>query len=220
MKRSVPYYREVLRKRQLRRVALLVLLLNSLCGVCAAPEGILHAAVGTTVDGTMALEGMRVFAGQTLRTSPGRLSELLTRGGSLRLLGDTQLEFKGDSAELIHGGVLLNTGRGFEVQSDCAKVSAEPNASVRYLVQRIDQLVYVTVQQNDATVTSRKSVHVPMGKTVAVYCSQAAQPIVFVGSKVPAKVMMGAAAAATPLGTLPSSGSQSGSKQPLSSSSP
>ena len=210
----------MLRQRQLRSVAFAFVLLSSLCGVCAAPEGILHAAIGTTVDGTLAKEGMHVFAGQVLRTSPGRLSELLTHGGSLRLLGDTKLEFRGDSAELIQGGVMLNTSRAFEVQSECARVTGEPSESVQYLVQRIDKLIYVTAQQNAVTVTSRKTVHVPVGKTVAVYCEQAAQPIVFVESNLPAKIAMGAAAAAAPLGTLPSTGSQSGSKRQLSSSSP
>ncbi len=197
---------------KLRGFLLSVLLLISVSALCAAPEGVLHAAAGTTVDGVTAIEGMHVFSGQFLRTPAGHFSELLTHGTSLRLLGGTELQFNTNSAELFNGGLLLNTSSVFEARCGCATVTPHSTAPARYLVQLMDRTVYVTAQQNEVTVSSRKAVHVSNGKTVAVYCAQAAQPIVFVGTNLSAKVMMGAAAAAAPLGALP--------KQDMSSSSP
>ena len=164
------------------------------------------------MDGTAALEGMHVFSGQVLQTSPGRYSDLLTHGGSLRLLSNTKLQFNGDSAELIEGGVQTNTSSQFSVRSGCASVTPSSGTGVRYLVQWLNHTLYVTAEQEEITVKSRKAVHVSKGKTVAVYCAQATQPIAFVGSDVTAKVIMGAAASATPLSALP--------KSEMSSSSP
>jgi len=198
---------------------LVAMLLASLAAVCAAPEGIIHSSSGTTVDGTPALEGMHIFGGQMLRTGPGRFSETLTHGSSLRLFGDTKLEFNDNSAELISGGVLLSTASRFSVQSGCANITPQ-DSTARYTVQMEGKTVYVAAQQNGLTVKSRKSVRVEAGKTVAVYCGAAAQNIVFLGGDLASKVIMGSAVAASPLATLPQSGSGSGSKPEMSSSSP
>ena len=182
---------------------MVLLLLLSVAGICAGPEGILHPGEGTTVDGTVALDGMHIFTGQMLRTSTGRYSELLTRGSTVRLLGDTKLRFKGDSADLIGGSVLLSTSTRFSTQSECARITPDLMTPSRYLVQLQNSTVFVSAEQNDVTITTRRSVRVPTGKTVAVYCASPAQTIVFVGRDLAPKVIMGSAAAATPLGLLP-----------------
>ncbi|MGZ4814405.1 MAG: hypothetical protein ACXVZV_03290 [Terriglobales bacterium] len=200
------------------RVAVIVIAAALLAqyAMCAPPDGILRTGPGTTIDGTAALDGMHVFGGQLLRTAAGRFSELLTHGTSLRLLGDTQVRFNGGSADLLTGGLMLNSSTRFATRSECVNVTPQSEIASRYLVQVHDKVVYVTAQQNDVIVTARKTVRVPSGKTVAVYCEQPAQPILFVGSSAAAKVIMGAAVAATPIGTLPISAS----KQDLSPPSP
>lgn len=180
--------------------------------MCAAPEGILHPGPGTTVDGTPALDGMHVFGGQLLHTPHGQFSDLLTQSSSLRLLGDTKLQFEGDSAELVEGGVALNTTSRFPVRTGCAEVTPLTVAMARYTVQLQQKTVYVTAEQNDVTVRARKTVRVPAGKSVAVYCGTAAQNIVFLGRDTAAKVIMGAAVAGMPAPVV--------LKQDMSSSSP
>lgn len=182
--------------------------------ICAAPEGILHSGPGTTVDGTAALDGMHVSSGQLLRTSSGRFSELLLRKSSLQLLGDTTLQFNGDSAELVAGGVLLNTSARFPVQSGCADVAPIMETSARYLVQVQAKVVYVTAQEGDVRVHSRKEVRVKAGKSVAVYCATPAQNIVFLGADTLPKAIMAGAAAASPAILFPRS------KQDMSATSP
>lgn len=194
------------------RLLLLCVVVAALPATGAAPEGILHPGPGTTVDGTAAIDGMRVFGGQLLHTARGRLSDLLTRGSSLRLLSETKLQFNGDSAELVQGGVLLDTLAKFAVHSWCAEVTPVEPTSTRYLVQMHDKAVYVTAQQGEVGVRSKKAARVSAGKTVAVYCGISAQSIVFLGHDLPAKVIMGSAVAATPLATLP--------KESLSASTP
>ena len=196
--------------------ALLVLILITIPSVCAAPGGILHTGPGTTIDGTAAIDGMHVLGGQLLRTATGHFSELFTRGSSLRLLGNTRLQFLGTSADLLAGGVSLSTSTQFSTRSDCAYITPRSLVPSRYLVQVQDRTVYVTAQQEATTVKARKAVTVPAGKTVAVYCGSAAQNIVFLSTDLPAKVIMGSAVAATPLGAIP----QAGWKQNLSSKSP
>jgi hypothetical protein len=192
---------------------LVLVLLVCVSGLCAAPEGILHPGPGTTVDGTIAPEGMHVFGGQLLQTIPGRFSELLTRGSSLKLLGDTKLLFNDNSGELISGGVVLSTSSQFAVASGCASVTPL-STNARYMVQLQKSTIYVTAQQNSVAVKTRKTVHVDAGKTVAVYCASVAQSIVFLGRDLPAKVIMGSAAAATPIAALPASDSKSDMSPP------
>jgi hypothetical protein len=189
----------------------------SIAAICAGPEGILHPGVETTVDGTIALDGMHVFGGQILRTGNGRYSELLTRGSALRLLGDTKLQFKGDSADLLAGGLLLSTSTRFPTQSGCVQVTPDLMTASRYLVQVQKKTVYVSAEQNQITVTARRSVRVPAGKTVAVYCGSAAQSIVFVGKDLAPKIIMGTSAASAPFAALPASG---GAKPDMSPPSP
>jgi len=176
-------------------------LLLAIPGLCAAPDGVLHYASGTTVDGTVALDGMHILSGQHLRTPAGRLSELLTRGSTLRLLGGTNLEFDGDSANLIEGGVALNTANQFVVRCGCASVIPSNAAKARYLVQLEQKTVFVTAEEAEVSVKSRKkSKTVPAGKTVAVLCGTAAQDIVFAGGNIPVNVMAGSVAASAVAG--------------------
>ncbi len=162
--------------------------------MCAAPEGILRSSGGATVDGTAAMDGMRIFGGQIVRTAHGQFGDLLTRGGSLRLLSDTKVEFDGDSAELMEGAVSLNTSAKFRVRTSCAEVTPLPG-HVRYTVQLQQKTVFVTADESDVTVRAKKEVRVPVHKTVAVYCGAAAQNIVFIGSDAGMKAAMGAGAA-------------------------
>ena len=165
--------------------------------MCAAPEGILHSSPGTTVDGVTARDGMHVFGGQLLRTPHGQFSDLLTRGTSVRLLSDTKLQFEGDSAELVEGGVALNTSTRFAVHTGCAEITPLAPIPSRYTVQRQQKTVYVTANESDVTVRAKKTVRVGSGKTVAVYCAAAGEDIVFVGaSNLAADVAMGVGGAA------------------------
>jgi hypothetical protein len=197
------------------RLQLLWLFLLASPAVCAAPEAILHAGLGATVDGAAAIDGMRIFAGQTLATPPGRFSDLILRGTSLRILGNTQLRFNGDSAELISGAVLLTTSNRFSISSGCAQATPPADTS-RYLIQLKGKIVFVTAQQSEVIVKSQKTRRVSPGKTVAVYCAAPAQDIVGLGSEAGAKIAMGVSSAATvAAGTLPLV-----SSQPQSSMSP
>lgn len=182
----------------------------ALPAICAAPEAVLYPGTGTTVDGTVAIEGMHVFGGQLVRTRHGQFGDLFTGGSSLRLLGDSKLRFDGDSAELFAGGVMLNTSSGFPVQCGCVRVKPS-NTSARYLIQLQEKTVYVTAQKNEVSVRAKKTVRVDTGKTVAVYCGTAAQNIVFLGSDTASKVIMGVGMAGTPIAPLLKSGNMSSS---------
>jgi hypothetical protein len=191
------------------RLTLLWLILLAYPALCAAPEAILHASPGTTVDGAAAIDGMRVFAGQALVTPRNRASDLILKGTSLRLLGDSQLRYNGDSAELISGAVLLTTSSRFTITSGCANATPPTDAS-RYLVQLKGKIVFITAQESDVVVKSHKTLRVNAGKTVAVYCAAPAQDIVQLGSDAGAKVAMGVASAgAIVAGTWPANMSPS-----------
>jgi len=160
---------------------LLWLLAIAMPVICAAPEGILHPGTGTTVDGTVALDGMHIFGGQLLRTQHGQESELLTRGSSIKMLSDTKLLFNGDSAQLIEGEVALSTENGFFLRSDCAEIMPGSQAAARYTVQIKDKTIYVSADQSELTVRSRKSVRLENGKTAAVFCGTPKEEIVVSG---------------------------------------
>lgn len=177
------------------RIRCWFLLFLALPAICAAPEGILRSSPGTTVDGTVAPDGMHIFGGQILRTPHGQFGDLLTRGTSLRLLSDTKLEFDGDSAELIEGGVALTTSTKFRVHTGCADVVPAASSSSRYTVQLQQKTVYITADDRDLTVRAKKEVRVPTHKTVAVYCGAVAQDIVFLGREAGPKIVLGAGAA-------------------------
>ena len=163
---------------------------------CAAPEAILHSGSGSTVDSTAAFDGMRIYSGQHVRTPEGRFSELLTQSTTIRALGNSNLEFRGDSAELLEGGVALNTSSHFPIRCGCATVIPAKSAKARYVVQLQQKTVYVTAEEGDVLVKSEKrSKNVSTGKTVAVFCEAAPQDIVFTGSNTPAKVVFGISAA-------------------------
>jgi len=164
--------------------------------VCAAPEGVLHYVSGTTVDGTTALEGMRISIGQHVHTPAGHFSELLTHGSTLRVLGNASLEFDGALANLVEGGVALSTSSQFPVHCACATVAPVNSAKTRYTVQLQQKTVYVAAEEGDLLVKSqRKSKTVPAGKTAAVLCGAAAQDILLVGSDISTKVFAGSVAA-------------------------
>lgn len=177
------------------RICCWLLLLLTAPAICAAPEGILHSSPGVTVDGTVAMDGMHIFGGQILRTPRGQFGDLLTRGSSLRLLSDTKLLFDGDSAELIEGGVALNTSTRFRVKTGCAEVTPIGPGISHYTVQLQQKTVYVTAEQNEVSVRAKREVRVSMHKTVAVFCGAAAQNIVFLGSDAVPKVALGASSA-------------------------
>jgi hypothetical protein len=190
-------------RRLFRTQVFLLLLLLAAPAVCTAPAAILHTGPGTTVDGIPAFDGMRVSGGQTVNTPPGHVGDLIMRGTVLRLLGDTQLRFNGDSAELIGGAVLLTTYSQFRITSGCATVTPRSDDS-RYLVQTQKKLVYVGAQKNDVTVKSRRTMVVNSGKTVAVYCAAPAADIVTLGSDAGAKIALAiSAAGAVAAGTSP-----------------
>lgn len=170
-------------------------MLLALPAICAAPEGILHSSPGMTVDGTAAMDGMHIFGGQMLRTPHGQFGDLLTRGSSIRMFSDTRLQFEGDSAELVQGGVALKTSTRFRVRTGCAEVTPLGPGMARYTVQLQDKTVYVTADEQDVSVRTKKDVRVPTHKTVAIYCGAAAQNIVFVGSDLAPNVAAGAGAA-------------------------
>lgn len=173
--------------------------------VCAAPEAVFCGGAGTTIDGVPALSGTRVFVPSVLRTPKGQFSELLLPGNSIRLLEDSGSRYLGNRMELLTGGVTLNTKTGFSVESGCMTATPDSKDAAHYTVQVLQKTVYVSVLEGEIAVRSQKSVRVKAGRTVAVFCGLPKQEIVFAGNNLPAKVIMGAAAAATPLALLPKS---------------
>ena len=175
----------------------------SLSAFCAAPESAtLFAGPGTTIDGEAAMNGTRVFPPAMLRTPKGQFSELLLPGSSVRLL-ESSARYTGDSMELLDGGISLKTSNGFKVQSECMTATPEAAKPARYTVQRLDKTVYVSVHEGTVSVQAKRSAQVPSGRTVAVFCGSPKQEILFAGSNLPATVLMGTAAAASPLALLP-----------------
>ncbi len=153
------------------------------------------------MDGTPALEGMHVSIGQRVHTPAGRFSELFTRGTTVRVLGNANVNFDGESATVTEGGVALTTASQFPVHCSCATVSPVKDDKTRYTVQLEQKTVYVIVEEGDVLVKSqKKSKTVPSGKTVAVLCGAAAQEIVFAGGGVPVNVIAGSVAASAVAG--------------------
>ena len=199
-----------------RLLTLTSLLLVSLTAVCAAPEALLYGGSGTTIDGVAAFNGTRVFVRSMLHTQKGQFTELLLPGSSIRLLESSGSRYLGDAMDLLEGGVTLKTASGFAVHCSCMTASPRLDSSARYTVQMQEKTVYVNVYEGQVAVRALKNVSVASGKTVAVFCGSAKQEIVFAGKNLPAKVVMGTAAAATPSALIP----QAGSKQDMSTENP
>ena len=166
----------MLRPCRLALVLTAGLLLTSLPAVSAAPEAVLYAGAGATIDGVAAFNGSRVFVRSVLHTPKGQVSDLIVPGSSIRFLASTGSRFLGDSADLLEGGVTLKTSTKFSIHSGC--MTASPlSAGARYTVQLLEKTVYVSVHEGEVQVHSLRGVRVSGGKTVAVFCGSPKQEL-------------------------------------------
>lgn len=184
----------------------------SMPAICAAPEAVLHASAGATLDGEAALDGMRVFSGQTLRTENSRVSELFLSGNTIRILPDSNVKYLGDSLDLLAGGVTLTTSTRFPIRSQCVTVTPLSSTSAHYTVQIVAKKVFVAAESGAITVKALREVRIASPKTATIDCASPAQDIIVPASHFAVKAAAGAAIAAAPIAGL----SHSGSKQEMS----
>jgi len=125
----------------------------SVLGQTPPPSAILHTQGGVWVNGYEGKEATAIFSGDVIETKPGFAAELKLDGTSVLIQPESVLKFQGEALTLDHGGVSVETGKGFKVLVNCITVVPVNVAWTLYDVTDVNRNVHVAARKNDVNVS-------------------------------------------------------------------
>jgi hypothetical protein len=114
------------------------------------------------------MDSLTVIDGQELQNVGPRFAALKFAGNSIRLLDGAIIRFHTSWAELVTGGVSVNTSTKFVLRSNCFSVHPLITEFARYSITRSDGRIYIWAEHGDLTLKGRKEVRVAESKTYAI----------------------------------------------------
>ena len=119
---------------------------------------ILHSNGGVLVNGNVATDPATIFPGDTVEVQAKAAARIEVSGSMVDVTSQTLLEFDNGEIHLDHGGVSVNTSRGFRVRAGCVTITpVNAEAWTQYDVSDTDNKVHVSALKNDVNIESRSS---------------------------------------------------------------
>jgi hypothetical protein len=181
-----------------------------LTSICATAQATMVSGEGVKIDGDPAPPGTRVFVHNLIRTLAGKSAEITWLGVSLRVLGDSEWRFERSSSVLApasrNGAVTLSTTARHSIKCRCMTATPASTSKTSYTVLRLNDKVYVSVQEGEVIVKVASETTVKKDRTVVIDCAKPKAVVVFAGgSDTLAKIVMGTSIAAAPTILIPKS---------------
>jgi hypothetical protein len=114
---------------------------------------ILHAQGGVWVNGYEARDSSAIFKGDLLETKQAFSGTLTLEGTSVLLQPETVGKFDGDTFNLNHGSVAVESSRSFKVRVNCITVTPVQSEFTQYEVTDVNGNVRVAARKLDVNVT-------------------------------------------------------------------
>jgi hypothetical protein len=116
------------------------------------PSAIVHTQGGVWVNGYEAKDASAVFSGDVIETRPNFSATLNLEGSSVLVQPESVVKFQGDSVELDHGSVSVETSTSFKVLVHCITVIPVANEWTQYDVVDLNGSVQVSARTKDVNV--------------------------------------------------------------------
>lgn len=138
-----------------RRMVSCLLLLIVPASLFAADSGaaMLYANGAAWVNGSHVPNSSAVFAGDLVQTRSDSAANIHAAGSSITVLGDSLVQFEGDSLKVEHGGVSISTSKGVATIAGDVKVAPVSNAWTEFNVSDTNGTVRIAARKGDLTVT-------------------------------------------------------------------
>jgi hypothetical protein len=132
-----------------------VLLLILPASLFAADSGaaMLYATGATWLNGGHVPSSSAIFVGDLVQTRSDAAANIHAAGSSITVLGDSLVQFQGDSLKVEHGGVSVSTSRSVATVAGDVKVTPAANTWTEFNVTDTDGTVRIAARKGDLTVT-------------------------------------------------------------------
>jgi len=138
-----------------RRMVSCVLLLLVPASLLAADSSaaMLYADGAAWLNGSHVPKSSAIFAGDLVQTRSDSAANIHAPGSSITVLGDSLVQFQGDSLKVEHGGVSVSTSKGVATTAGDVRVAPASNAWTEFNVTDTDGTVRIAARKGDLTVT-------------------------------------------------------------------
>jgi hypothetical protein len=144
-----------------------VLLLIVPASLFAADSGaaMLYANGAAWLNGSHVPNSSAIFSGDMVQTRADSAVNIHASGSSITVLGDSLVQFEGDSLKVEHGGVSVSTSKSVATIAGDVKVTPASNAWTEFNVIDTDGMVRIAARKGDLTVTDENgTVTLPQGQ--------------------------------------------------------
>jgi hypothetical protein len=113
----------------------------------------LYATGGTWLNGGHVPKSSAIFAGDMVQTRSDSAANIHAAGSSITVLGDSLVQFEGDSLKVEHGGVSVSTSKSVSTIAGDVKVTPASNTWTEFNVVDTDGTVRIAARKGDVTIT-------------------------------------------------------------------
>ena len=138
-----------------RRVVSYLLPLIVPASLFAADSGaaMLYANGAAWLNGSHVPNSSAIFVGDLLQTRSDSAANIHAAGSSITVLGDSLVQFEGDSLKVEHGAVSVSTSKGVATTAGDVKVAPVSNVWTEFNVSDTNGTVRIAARKGDLTVT-------------------------------------------------------------------
>src|ERR1700688_3917613 len=113
----------------------------------------LYATGGTWLNGGNVPKCPALFRGDLVQTRSHPAANIHAAGSSITVLGDSLVQFEGDSLKVEHGGVSVSTSKSVSTIAGDVKVTPASNTWTEFNVVDTDGTVRIAARKGDVTIT-------------------------------------------------------------------
>ena len=132
---------------------LLLLILPGSLFAADSGAAMLYSAGATWLNGSHVPKSSAIFAGDLVQTRSDSAANIHAPGSSITVLGDSLVQFEGDSLKVEHGGVSISTSKSVSTVAGDVKIAPASNTWTEFNVVDTDGTVRITARKGDLMVT-------------------------------------------------------------------
>ncbi len=132
-----------------------LLLLIVPASLFAADSGaaMLYANGAAWLNGSHVPNSSAIFAGDLVQTRSDSAANIHASGSSITVLGDSLVQFEGESLKVEHGGVSISTSKGVATTAGDIRIAPVANVWTEFNVTDTDGTVRIAARKGDLTIT-------------------------------------------------------------------
>lgn len=132
---------------------LLLLIVPASLFAADSAAAMLYANGAAWVNGSHVPTSSAIFAGDMVQTRSDSAVNINASGSTITVLGDSLVQFEGESLKVEHGAVSISTSKSIATTAGDVRVAPVSNAWTEFKVIDTDGTVRISARKGDLTIT-------------------------------------------------------------------